>query len=139
MYRYLEHEADVGIEGREKSIDGAFQEGAKAMFNLMAEIKNVEPVSPVKIFCYAKDIGSLFVEFLNELLAQKDIHEMLFSKFEINIINSRGNLELLGKAYGEPMNKNKHELKVEVKAATYSGLKVEQKNGEFIVRCVLDL
>ncbi len=139
MYRYLEHEADIGIEGIGISLEEAFTEGAKAMFNVMCEINTVKSKVPVKLFCSARDIETLFVEFLNELLGKAGIENMLFSKFEITIMNSRGHLELLGKAYGEKLDQNKHGIKTEVKAATYSGLRVKKRDTKYYVRCVLDI
>ena len=35
-YKHLEHEADVGVLGIGKTIEEAFEEGAKAMFDVMA-------------------------------------------------------------------------------------------------------
>ncbi len=139
MYKYLEHEADMGIVGIGNSLEEAFQEGAKAMFNLMAEIEKVEPKTLVKIFCSAKNVENLFVEFLNELLAKRDLENMLFSKFDVNIIKTMGHFELLGKAYGELLNNEKHGLKTEVKAATYYGLKIEKKDEKYYAQCVLDI
>ena len=46
---------------------------------------------------------------------------------------------LIGKAYGEKMDIQKHKPIVEVKAATYSGLKVWKENNNYKVRCVLDV
>ena len=42
MYKYLEHEADMGIYGEGETQEEAFEEGARAMFDLMVDIKEVK-------------------------------------------------------------------------------------------------
>jgi SHS2 domain-containing protein len=133
-YKYLEHEADVGILAIGDSLEEAFSEGAKAMFNVMVDIEGVEAKEEIEIECNAKDIPTLFVEWLNELIHKRDTEDMFFSKFEVKIKDN----ELIGKAIGEKINLDKHKVKTEVKAATYYGLKFEEKD-KFKLQCVLDI
>jgi SHS2 domain-containing protein len=61
---------------------------------------------------------------------------MLFGKFEISIENG----QLQAKAWGEKIDVKKHSPSVEVKAATYADLKVEQdKEGSWSVQCIIDV
>jgi SHS2 domain-containing protein len=138
-YKLLPHQADIGVQGIGSTLEEAFEEGAKAMFDVMAEIKNIEPKESVDVDCDAYDIDALFVEWLNNLLAKRDIDDMVFSKFEVKIEKKENRYLLKAKAYGEKMDPEKHKLKTEVKAATYSGLKHEEKDGEHIIQCVLDI
>jgi len=46
---------------------------------------------------------------------------------------------LKGYACGEKLDVEKHKVKTEVKAATYSQLKIEEKDGLFYVKCVVDV
>lgn len=137
-YKYLEHEADVGILAIGDTLEGAFSEGAKAMFNVMVDIEGVKPKDKVEIKCKAKDIPALFIEWLNELVNKKDVEEMFFSEFEVNIKKNK-DYELTGKAIGEKINLDIHQVKTEVKAATYSGLKFEKKGNKYHLQCVLDI
>ena len=137
-YKYLEHEADVGILAIGNSLEEAFQEGAKAMFNVMVDIEGVGAKKEVGIKCRAKDIPALFVEWLNELINKRDVEEMFFSEFKVSIKKDKG-YELTGKAIGEKINLDIHQVKTEVKAATYSGLKFEEKNKKYYLQCVLDI
>jgi SHS2 domain-containing protein len=137
-YKYLEHEADVGILAIGDSLEEAFAEGAKAMFNVMVDIEGVKPEKEIEIECKAKDIPALFIEWLNELINKRDVKEMFFSDFKVNI--KKGNdYELTGKAIGETINLDTHKVKTEVKAATYSGLKFEKKDNKYHLQCVLDI
>lgn len=137
-FEYFDHEADVGIVGYGNSLNEAFEEGAKAMFQIMVDIKNVEPKKEIEIEVEALDEEALFVEWLNSLLAHKDVEEMLFSDFKVEIKHLAGKYILNGIAKGEKINCKKHHLKTEVKAATYSQLKIE-KNNIYRVQCVVDV
>ncbi len=136
-FETFSHQADIGVRGFGATSEEAFVNGAKAMFSLMVDLKEVSPKESVKIAVQAEDQASLFVEWLNQLLAAADIKRWLFSKFEVEIENSRS---LRGKAWGEPINPKKHTLLTEVKAATYSQLKVERKpDGQWVAQCVVDV
>ena len=139
-YEYKEHEADVGIVGIGETLEEAMEEGAKGMFAFMVNIEKVKSVKTIKIECDAPDEASLFVEFLNELLSRKDIENMFFSKFDIKkIIKTKENIKLTADVSGEEINLERHEPKTEVKAATYSGMNFEKKNGKFYLQCVIDV
>ncbi|MHA1961637.1 MAG: archease [Candidatus Thorarchaeota archaeon] len=138
-FGFFEHEADVGIFGVGSSLDEAFQEGAKALFQVMADIKNIEPKEEISIKAEAPDEEALFVEWLNVLLAEKDLEDMFFSDFEVRIQQERNVFVLAGVAKGEKTNPQKHHLKIEVKAATYSQLKVERLGNGCRVQCVVDV
>ena len=139
-YKYLDHEADVGIAAWGVGLKEAFVDGAKAMFNVMVNIENIKPKKRIDIECSGLDMAGLFVEWLNELLTQKDLNDLFFSEFEIDYINKEPNgYSLKGCAIGEEIDVKKHDIKTEVKGATYSGLKYEMKNGKHYVQCVLDI
>jgi SHS2 domain-containing protein len=138
-FEYFDHEADIGIVGYGKNLEEAFEQGAKAMFNIMADINNIELKKEIKIKVEAPDEETLFIEWLNSLLAQKDIENLLFSEFEVKIKKVENKFVLEGIAKGEEMNYEKHQIDTEVKAATYSQLKIEKVNNIYKVQCVVDV
>jgi SHS2 domain-containing protein len=138
VYEYLEHEADVGIKATADTLEQAFEDGAKAMFNEMVDIVLVEPLQKIDVEATAEEPSSLFVEFLNALLTKVDTEGMVFSKFRVNIEKGNG-YKLKATAWGESIDQKKHNPKVEVKAATYSGLKCWSDGGKHHVQCILDI
>ena len=84
-YKFLEHQADIGILAEGKTIEESFSEGAKAMFEVMVDLDKVNPTKSVNIECKANSLENLFIEWLNELLAQQDMNDFTFSKFELKI------------------------------------------------------
>jgi SHS2 domain-containing protein len=136
-YEYLEHEADIGILAMGKTRKQAFEEGAKAMFGVMVDLDKVDPRKKVEVSVGADTLDSLFVEWLNALLAQRDIRGMVFSRFEVEIFEKE-NFQLKGCAWGDEF-RSEQNFKTEVKAATYSGLKYKQVFDEHHLQCVLDI
>src|SRR3989344_2348070 len=136
-YKYLEHEADLGLEAKGSSLNKMFEYGAIGLFNAMSDIKKVKPLKSINIKCTADEISTLYIEFLNALLAQKDITGMLFSKFEVKVSEKKP-FSLKAKCYGEKFDAKKHKAKTEVKAASYFGLKYVHDK-DYKITCVLDL
>jgi len=136
-FETFEHTADVGIRGIGKTMEEAFEEAAKAMFSVMVDIKAVKPERAIKLVIQVGGLDNtgLFVEWLNRLLAEKDMTGMMFSKFKVEIKDGK----LIGTAWGEPFDPARHKAEVEVKAATYSQLKVEKKNNKWIAQCIVDV
>ena len=135
-YDYFEHQADMGIEGRGPTPEEAFAQAARALFNLMVDIERVRPLQKVTIRCRAYDQAELLVEWLNGLLAEADVRQMGFGKFQVKF---SGQNELQGDAWGEALDPRRHDPKTEVKAATYSMVFVGREGDEHVVRCVVDL
>ncbi len=135
-YDYFEHKADVGITGIGTTLPEAFEQAAKAMFNLMYDVKRVKPLEEIQIRCEANNSEELFIEWLNALLAQANIHELALGEFQVSQIEGS---QLIGFAKGEPLDPQRHNLKTEVKAATYAMLRVERTDQEYIAQCVVDV
>jgi len=139
-YEQFEHKADVGIRGYGKTIEEAFVNGAKAMFEVMVNLAKVEPKKEIKIECKADNLEELFIEWLNTLLSEAGIENLVFGEFKIKEIKkTKSGYKLAGVVQGEELNPEKHEAEVEVKAATYSQLKIERKGNQYIAQTIVDV
>ncbi len=139
-YGYYDHRSDIGITSTGENLREVFADGAKALFDIMVEIKTVKPIEKISVMCSSKDKAGLFVEWLNELIFQKDVTGMVFSKFKIEeIINKNDIYELRAIIWGEKLNPAKHQIKVEAKGATFSQLSVKQKQGSWEAKCIIDV
>ena len=139
-YRYLDHQADVGILSWGTSIEEAFTDGALALFGLMAELGTVEEKGRIGFECRSREESLLFVEMLNALICEADLAGYLFRRIEeVKLTPDGDEIILSAQAVGEPFDASRHEPGIEVKAATYSGLRYEVTNGEHSLRCLLDI
>ncbi|MFH1588305.1 MAG: archease [Candidatus Diapherotrites archaeon] len=151
MHELFEHTADVGIRGKGKTMKEAFSECGNAMLSVMYELKKVNPKEKVYITIKADSLENLLINYLNEVLAQKDLKEMAFQRILVKRIEEKNKTRtkiikekqkeffLKAECFGEKLDLVKHSPKTEVKAATYSGLKIEKKENEFMVQCIADV
>jgi SHS2 domain-containing protein len=144
-YETFEHIADIGIRAWGRTIEEAFVGGAMAMMGVMFETKGVEADQKVDILCGADDHAVLFVEWLNAILTKRDLEGMVFTRCEVEIRDGPPDgpdgLMLIGKAEGVAFDPRKHDIRTEVKAATYSNLKVEKDEGTglYVAQCIVDV
>jgi SHS2 domain-containing protein len=135
QYETFEHEADIGIRGYGDTPEEAFVNAAKAMYSVMVELGRVEQKQFRGVNVSADDREQLLVEWLNALLAVSDIERMVFSRFEVRIEGNR----LAGSAWGEQLDRARHQANVEVKGATYHLLSVREQGGRYVAQCVVDV
>jgi len=125
-FEIIDHTADVVIIAYGTSLSQTFANAAKALFNLITELDNVEEVLHRDIELVAPDQESLLVAWLNELIYLFDTENVIFKRFEITKLN---NTQLKARSYGEKVDRSKHKLKTGVKAATYHMLRIDKDNG----------
>ena len=139
-YKYLDHLADLGICGIGDTPQNALSEGAQAMLAAMSDIEKIAKEQQFVQRCTAPDIPSLFVEWLNELLYQREINNVLFASAYVTRLEQRGSEWFLeGTALGETLDLARHEIYTEIKAATYSGLDYRCQDNIYEIQCVVDL
>ncbi len=134
-YETFEHQSDIGVRGFGDSLEEAYANAAAAMYSVMADISRIAQRESRAVHVTAEDREQLLVEWLNALLALSDIERMVFSRFEVHIEGS----DLTGTAWGEGLDRLRHEPKVEVKGATYHLLKVADEDGRYTAQCVVDV
>jgi SHS2 domain-containing protein len=135
-WEHFEHEADVGIRGIGATKEEAFQQAAVALTAVITQPEKVAAKEEVTIRCSAPDDELLLVDWLSALLYEMDTRRMLFGRFEVKIHGA----ELAGRAWGEKIDVSRHRPVVEVKAATYTELRVRQdERGGWVAQCVVDV
>ena len=135
MWEHFHHQADIGIRGIGESIEEAFEEAAVSMVAVICDPETIEAKEQIQINWEGADKELLLADWLNALIYEMTIRNMLFCKFEVHIKAKK----LAGKAWGEKADEKKHDMAVEVKAATYSQLAVENQDGKWTAQCVVDV
>ncbi|TAN64364.1 archease [bacterium] len=139
-YSYIEHTADIGIRAVGKTLEEAFEAGAEAMLSIMFELKTINEAKSVKITATAPEIDLLFVEVLNEILSIQGRDMLALIRLErVKIKKTASGFAFTGYALGEPLDLKKHEVKTEVKGATYSGLRYSLSDSGHQLECILDV
>lgn len=135
-WEHFEHGADIGIRGVGATLEQAFAQAALAMTAVITEPGNVASVRSVLIECQAPDAELLFVGWINELIYQMAVQNLLFGQYQVTILDNR----LTATAVGESVDQQKHQPAVEIKGATFTELKVAQReDGAWLAQCVVDV
>jgi tRNA nucleotidyltransferase (CCA-adding enzyme) len=132
----FEHDADVGVRGCGPTLEVAFQEAAAAISSIVTELEQIAARDCVEIECEADDDELLLVAWLNALVFEMATRGMLFGRFAVEIDGGR----LRGRAWGECVDRARHEPAVEVKGATMTELRVwREPSGRWCAQCVVDV
>jgi SHS2 domain-containing protein len=135
-WEHFPHVADVGVRGFGRSAAEAFEQAALATVAVMADLGQIEPREAVAIGARAPDLELLLAEWLNALIYEMATQKMLFSRFAVAIEDTR----LTATAWGEPVDRARHDLGTEVKGATLTALRVaEDEPGRWVAQCVVDV
>lgn len=134
-WEHFEHDADIGVRGVAPTLAGAFEQAALAMSAIITDLSLIKANDVVDIQCEEDDASLLLADWLNALIYQMATRKLLFSRFEVRIDGSR----LTGRAWGEPIDIDKHQPAVEIKGATYTELSVGEHAGQFVAQCVVDV
>ena len=143
MYEILEHTSDFKVHGVGSSLEELFSEIARGAFFVSSGIKPPKDAKEKgKVFDISvegADNESLLVNFLSELIYLYSAEKVFCWDFDLVIARSeatrQSRLKLTGKAYAFPAEK----IEVEIKAATYSGLKVERTDRGWEATVVFDI
>lgn len=134
QYDYFDHEADIGIEARGKSLEAAFENAALATFAIMAHPATVIPEREVRLEFEEADVELALVTWLNQLLGQARLRGLVFCAFELKRDGDRW----AGSAWGMPWRPGE-DRGTEVKGATLTMLKVDETPKGWRARCVVDV
>lgn len=136
MWEHFRHGADIGIRGFGDTPDEAFAEAAVALTAVVTEPEHIAAGTRIEMACAARDLDYLLVAWLNTLIYEMASRRMLFRRFDVRITNH----DLHAAAWGEPVDRVRHEPAVEVKGATLTALKVEQEpGGRWLAQCIVDV
>ena len=134
-WEHFPHAADVGVRGFGKTPAQAFEQAALALTAVVTTAE-IAPETKVEVNCQASDLELLFVEWLNAIIYEMAVRNMLFSRFSARIDGTR----LDGTLWGESVDVARHQPACEPKGATYTALKVaEGGDGIWSAECIVDV
>lgn len=136
VWEHFAHGADIGVRGIGPTKEEAFEQIALALTGVITDPTAVRPTLGVHVTCEAPTDDVLLADWLNALVYEMATQRMLFGAFVVTIEGSR----LKGTAWGEAVDRVRHEPAVEVKGATYTALRVERlEDGHWLAQCVVDV
>lgn len=140
-FEFVDHPADVKVKCWGSTLEEAFSQAAYGLTatitpNLELISKKVEKTIQVE----AEDKEALLYDFLSEFLFLFDVEKLVFGEIKVlSIENKNEGLCLEANLKGEQFDKDKHELGTEVKAVTYSYMKIKERKDQVDIEIVLDI
>ncbi len=135
QYKFIDKiTSDVMFEAYGKTLAELFENSALAMFSVICDISQISTDRFIEVEVKGDSLEDLMVSWLQELIAFVDIHEMFFSRFEVEHADEK---TIRAKIYGEPVTPEK--AGVLVKGVTYYKLKVENEKGIYKATVSLDI
>ena len=135
-WEHFRHGADVGVRGSGGSRAEAVEQVALALTAVIADPLHVHGDMVVDIRCAAPDDELLLVDWLNALIYEMATRDLLFGRFAVNLHDH----VLEAKAWGEALDRERHQPSIEVKAVTHTDLSMAQhEDGTWVAQCVVDV
>ncbi|HWP46328.1 MAG TPA: archease [Candidatus Limnocylindrales bacterium] len=141
-YKYLEEIAiaDIAFEAWGSTPEELFKAAADATMNVMvADLSTIADGEKRRIELEEENLDLLLFNFLQELIYYKDAQRLLLRIDNIHIEKTQKGFKLRAEAYGEELNPEKHDLRVDVKAVTLHQFQVKKTSEGWWAQVILDI
>jgi SHS2 domain-containing protein len=135
-YRFTDHTADFGIQAFGKTLEQLFENAAFALSDLITDTNILEGThsQPISVGGDARD--DLMVNWLREILYLWHGMGMLVKQTSVKEITE---FRLMADITYDLYDKDKHEIRNEIKAVTYHQLEVNQNKDGWFANFILDV
>lgn len=134
----FEHTADLGLRVFAADLPDLFRTAGEGLFDvIVANRGDVQVVVTDSVSLVAEITEDLLFLWLNELIFLSETQHRLYTRFDVALDPDGCRLE--GTIGGEPIDRTRHVLDHEVKAATRHGLSVRAEQGEWVAEVILDI
>jgi len=133
-FEFIEHTADIGFRAYGSTLAEAYANAGYALFSIITNPRAVREVESRRLHLQEDNPEALLFEWLNSLIYLFDTETILFKRFEIDHFEDG---KLSATCYGEKYDPSRHQLKIEVKSATYYMLKVDKERN--YVQIIVDI
>jgi SHS2 domain-containing protein len=134
----FDHTADLGLRVEGKDLSDLFETAAAGLFDaIVVNRDSVRESESESISLTAESVPDLFLAWLNELIFQSETRHRLYRAFRVRVDESSPRLDAT--IAGEPIDRDRHILDHEVKAATHHGLTVRRVDQGWLAEVILDI
>ena len=134
-FNEIDHSGDVGIEAWGSDRADLLANLARGLFSLQATGR-VESSVEHSIDVRSGSADELIVDWLSELITASATLGEVFADVAIDVCDET---RASGRVWGEAVDEARHELRFDVKAATYHGLVNDVRDSVYYARVIFDL
>lgn len=136
MFRTVDHPADVAVEIESPSLEELFSEGMMALRAIAVMVRDEKVEDKIEVEVQGVDIEDLFVRWLNEGIYLIYVKRLLPMKvFDVKIEG----FKVMSSIGVKKFVPHKDRFLIELKAATYHGLKLEKRDNGYYITVVFDI
>jgi SHS2 domain-containing protein len=125
-YEFLDHTADVIVKATGATLEEAFAEAGRGMYDLVTHGSKIDPIDQVTFAVDSIDREGLLVAFLSELIILHDSEGWVFVDFSVKF---KSETELTAELSGEKFTTEKHEHGIHVKGVSYHMMEIVDSEG----------
>jgi SHS2 domain-containing protein len=134
----FDHTADLGLRIVGADLPDLFQTAAIGLFDvIVANREEVHVLETEQVSLSGDSTEELLVKWLNELIFLSETRHRLYNQFQVELDES--GCRLTAAVGGEPIDRTRHILDHEVKAATRHGLSVRRDPEGWVAEVILDI
>ncbi|MEK7648930.1 MAG: archease [Patescibacteria group bacterium] len=128
-YTLTENKGGIELRSEGTIAIDAFLDGGRALFSLMGDSEHLKDKERIKMVVDAKNIESLFAEWLRELVRHSEEQNILFGECSIASIQKVNDSQYLltGAAYGEVCDASKHARKRSIKNISHPECSIDEE------------
>lgn len=135
-YLVFDHTADLGIQIFGRTVEELFVNGAYALFDLIADLEQVQLKADRIITAAGTDRDEMWVNYLRECLYVFNGAGLLMREC---VILSLDQSQVTARLRGETFDPARHQIKQEIKAVTYHQASVQTTAQGWEGKVILDV
>ena len=135
-YTEFEHTADIGVNIYGATLEELFCNAAYALFDTIVNIAHVQPIHERQITIVGEDDEQLLMNWLRQLLYLFAVDGEVYREFDIRSLEA-GKLNAVIR--GEPLDKQRHDFKTELKAITYHQFQLSKETDGWNATVIFDV
>jgi SHS2 domain-containing protein len=132
--------SDLSFVARGATLSEVFAAAAEALLAATVEDPStVEDRERRTITLAEPDLELLMLRFLDELIFLRDAEELLLGAISVSVTTAADGTHLEAELRGEKIDRSRHILAADIKAATAHGLRVAREDGRWVATVTLDV
>jgi len=136
-FEFIEHTADIKFKAFGKTLNGAFENSAAAVSNVISRGKKVKTGKRKKISVKGKDNEALLYNLIEEILYLLEVENFITAKAKVKVAGNGKELGLNAELFGDDV-KNYKDLD-HVKSPTYHEMYVKKTKSGWETQVVVDV
>ncbi len=153
-FSFFDHTGDIGVRLSGRTLDELFESAAAAFVDSITDPARVEPRRSIGVDLRAAALDLLLVDFLGEILYRFEVEQFVVAAAQVQVervgtlsevrppasdVEPEPTWRVHATLTGEPFDRERHGIKVLIKAVTYHALEVTEDAGGWHATVVFDI